>query len=112
MFMPRFGSDRCTGRGSYYGSIYIPFQFNGDSPPEPDPSEPDKPNNRCVQPKPPPRIQSCCISQSDVAPKLVRLAWLEAKVRVALVVRDRTRSSLAPTVRGYIQASSWRRSMR
>lgn len=95
MFMPRFGPDRCTGGGPYYGSIYIPFQFNRDVPPKPEPSEPgkpkpsepEKPNNRCVQPKPPPRIQSCCISQSDVTPKLVRVAWLEAKARVALAVR-------------------------
>lgn len=32
MFMPRFGPDRCTGRGSYYGSIYIPFKFDGQRP--------------------------------------------------------------------------------
>lgn len=28
MFMPRFGPDRCTGRGTYYGSIYIPFKWS------------------------------------------------------------------------------------
>ncbi|MCI0561310.1 MAG: hypothetical protein MN733_22720, partial [Nitrososphaera sp.] len=27
MFMPRFGPDRCTGNGSYYGAIYIPFKW-------------------------------------------------------------------------------------
>lgn len=32
MFMPRFGRDRCTGRGSYYGAIYIPFVFDGVAP--------------------------------------------------------------------------------
>lgn len=32
MFMPRFGPDRCTGRGRYYGAIYIPFAFDDHTP--------------------------------------------------------------------------------
>jgi hypothetical protein len=28
MFMPRFGADGCSGKGSNYGAIYIPFRFD------------------------------------------------------------------------------------
>lgn len=47
MFMPRFGADRCTGKGRYYGSIYIPLKFDGRAPgdtptsPQPDTPGPD-----------------------------------------------------------------------
>ena len=51
MFMPRFGADRCTGTGQYYGSIYIPLKFNGRTPGDtPTPTQPDTPGPDFILP--------------------------------------------------------------
>lgn len=103
MFLPRFGRDRCTGKGAYYGAIGIPFRWGipiqrpGADRPRTRPA-PAKPQPRPIRDLPLP--DGPTIHQSGSGPcgkggkalnaadvRAVRRRWVEARRKLASAIR-------------------------